>query len=197
MRINMKGSADVSFTCKQNWLPVGFVFGRADPSLLRRQSEDVYQDGVPMKSFLFASWFPEIFRVYFSHFYWWHLWIASTGQTLRLMQGHAVFDIFPQTKSNTIGLTLNKLAVLLSSWPSDQRRVQSPDPVWFPLSDKGRHFTTSCLLWILEPKKSCCGFFTQECSRGPQGQQSRGTTRGDDGTSPHKIKVLNTQLMMF
>lgn len=42
-----------------------------------------------------------------------------------------------------------------------------------------------------------CGDFTQEYSRGSQGQQNHGTTRGDEGTSPHKIKVPNTQLMMF
>lgn len=44
--------------------------------------------------------------------------------------------------------------MLPSSWPADHSRVQSPDPVWFPLAGQGGYFTTSCLHFTLGAKES-------------------------------------------
>lgn len=66
------------------------------------------------------------------------------------------FDI--KTTSNTIErITVSQtqeFTLLPPSWPADHRRVQSPDPVWFPLPGQGGYFTTSCLHFTLEAKES-------------------------------------------
>lgn len=55
-----------------------------------------------------------------------------------LKEGHAAFDIHPQTMSNTmvVAITVSQtqeFTELPSSWPANHRRVQSLDLVWFPL----------------------------------------------------------------
>lgn len=87
-------------------------------------------------------------------------WRLPTCLSFILMQGHLVFDIYPQTMSNTIDRSRSTVSqpqyitVLPSSWPADHKKVQSPDLVWFPLPGQGGYFTTSCLRFTLEAKES-------------------------------------------
>lgn len=60
-------------------------------------------------------------------------WRLPTCLSFILMQGHLVFDIYPQTMSNTIDRSRSTVSqpqyitVLPSSWPADHKKVQSPD----------------------------------------------------------------------
>lgn len=95
----------------------------------------------------------------FSLFYWWHFKSANTGAKFH---SHARSCHFwhlstNKVKHNRLADTVSQtpeFTDLPSRWPADHRRVQSPDPLWFPLTGQGEYITTSCLHFSLEAKES-------------------------------------------